>query len=98
MGKPIQDDYSNALLDADTDKIYSLSVVTRSEDKNGKKHFIKMELDIGYDTLKELILSKFEAKKIKWKEYLTPTDEEKEEAKRDGKSARGTWAPWAGNY
>ena len=98
MAKPIMDDFSGELLDAEFDKVYNLSVTTRITDTKGKQHFVKLELDIGHKTLNELVLSKFEAKKIKFKEWLNPTEEEVEHAKSMGKTARGTWAPFSGAF
>jgi len=96
MGKPIQDDYNGELLDAETDKVYTLSVTTRPEDKNGNKHFIKAEFDLSHRSVMELVLSKFEPKKIAWKEWLRPTDEEQAEAEAKGKKAYGQWKTYNG--
>jgi len=98
VAKPIMDDFSGELLDAEFDKVYNLSVTTRVTDTKGKQHFVKLELDIGHKTLNELVLSKFEAKKIKFKEWLNPTEEEIATSTKLGKTARGTWAPFSGAF
>ena len=88
MAKPIQDDFSEVLLDAENDAVFSLTVVRRDvEPETAKRRLMKLEFDIGQESFAELILKPFEGKKVlkNWQTYIPPTEEGK------AKGQKGTW-------
>lgn len=87
MAKPIQDDFSGALLDAENDTIYGITVTKRDVDSDGNRRLMKLEFDVGHESATELIFSKFEGKKVlrNWQTYVPPSKDEK------AKGTKGTW-------
>jgi len=88
MAKPIQDDFSEVLLDAENDAVYGMTIVRRDTDpETSKRRLMKLEFDIGHDSFAELVLKPFEGKKVlkNWQTYVPPTPEDKAQGKK------GTW-------
>ena len=82
----VKDDLSGAMLEEGIDKIYTMRVGQTIEGANGKNRYIHLELHLGHESFTELVLKKFEAKRIRWIEWLPPTDEERE---KFGQKAKG---------
>ena len=87
MAKPIQDDFNGSILSAEDDTVYTLTVTKRGVDAEGNRQLLKLDLDLGSESMQELVFGKFEPKVLmnRWQKYIPPTATEK----ADGK--KGTW-------
>ena len=97
--KPIvfhRDNFSGETLASDKDAIYKMRVGTTVEDGNGGNHYVHLAFTLGHASFKELVLTRFDPKQIKWIEWLPPTDEERQEAESKGRTARGTEVEYDG--
>lgn len=84
MAKPIQDDFNGNLLNAEDDTIYTLTVTKRGLDAEGNRQILKLDLDLGQESVNELVFGKFEPKMImnRWEKYVPPTEAQKSAGKK----------------
>lgn len=97
--KPVtffRDDFSGGMLASDTDKVYKMRVGTTIQDGNGNNHYIHLAFTLGHESFVELVTKRFDAKRIKWIEWLPPTDEERTESEAKGRRATGTEVQYDG--
>lgn len=89
MTKTIQDDFSDVSLSIDDDVIYTLTVTKRGENDEGQRQLLKLEMDIGEESYKELIQNRFEGKKVlkRWQRWVPATAQEK----ASNPDAKGHW-------
>lgn len=87
MAKPIQDDFNGSILSEEDDTVYTLTVTKRGVDAEGNRQLLKLDLDLGSESMQELIFGKFEPKVLmnRWQKYLPPSETEKASGKK------GTW-------
>lgn len=81
----VKDDLNGEMMEEGVDKIYTVRVGQKIEGASGNR-YIHLELHLGHESFTELVLKKFEAKKIRWIEWLPPTDEE---IQKFGQKAKG---------
>ncbi len=86
----IKDSFNGEMLQEGIDSIFATVVKRKLVDGNGKAHYLTLNLDLSHNSFMELILNKIPAKNVHWLEWIPPTDEEKEKAKKEGKEAYGT--------
>jgi hypothetical protein len=79
------------MLEVGQDKIFDLSFRTTVEGAKGKR-YIHADLILNHDNAVK-ILKLFDPKRVKWKEWLAPTSEEREK----NKNAKGHTVPYDGS-
>ena len=84
MAKPIQDDFNGQLINPEDDTVYTLTVTKRGLDPEGNRQILKLDLDLGQESMQELVFGKFEPKKImnRWEKYVPPTDAQRTAGKK----------------
>lgn len=84
MAKPIQDDFNGQLINPEDDTVYTLTVTKRGVDVEGNRQILKLDLDLGQESMQELVFGKFEAKKImnRWEKYVPPTEAQRSAGKK----------------
>lgn len=77
-------DITDEFLDAEEDVIYSVTVLKRDSDKNGKRRLMKFDFDASHEGFSRTILSALEGKKVlnRWQIYVPPTKEEKADGQK----------------
>lgn len=76
-------DISGEILDTDEDIVYSVTVLKRDFDKNGRRRLMKFEFDASARAFAPII-EQLKGSKVlsRWQIYVPPTKEEKKEGSK----------------